>query len=138
MTLERIKEIYLDYKKALERLKEALAEDISKGNIIIDGTIQRFEFTFELAWKLARAVLNYNGIEVEIPRLIIKEAFKAKLILDGEGWIDMLEDRNKTSHIYDEKEALKIYKKIKDSHFRPLQDFEKKISKFYFSSKKEV
>ena len=137
MTLERIKEIYLDYKKAFQRLKEALAEDISKGNIIIDGTIQRFEFTFELAWKLARAVLNYNGIEVEIPRLIIKEAFKAKLILDGEGWIDMLEDRNKTPHIYDEKEALKIYKKIKDSHFRLLQDFEKKISKFYFSSKKE-
>jgi nucleotidyltransferase substrate binding protein (TIGR01987 family) len=135
MTLERIKEIYLDYKKALERLKEALAEDISKGNIIIDGTIQRFEFTFELAWKLARAVLNYNGIEVEIPRLIIKEAFKAKLILDGEGWIDMLEDRNKTSHIYDEKEALKIYKKIKDSHFRLLQDFEKKIAKSYFSLK---
>lgn len=127
---ERIEEIYLDYKKALERLKEALEEDLSKGNIIVDGTIQRFEFCFELAWKLAKAILNYNGIEVEIPRLVIKEAFKAKLIQDGEGWIDMLEDRNKTSHIYDEKAALKIYNKIKDSHFSLLEDFEKRVSKY--------
>jgi len=124
MNLERINELHLDYKKALGRLKEALDEDLLKGGIVVDATIQRFEFTFELAWKLAKAVLNYNGIEVEIPRLVIKEAFKAKLIRDGEAWIDMLEDRNKTSHIYDEKEALRIYKKIKKSHFELLKDFE--------------
>lgn len=127
--MERIKEIHLDYKKALERLKEALEEDLSKGNIIVDGTIQRFEFCFELAWKLAKAILDYNGIEVGIPRSVIKEAFKAKLIQDGEGWIDMLEDRNKTSHIYDEKEALRIYKKIKAHHFSLLEDFAEKIEK---------
>jgi nucleotidyltransferase substrate binding protein (TIGR01987 family) len=127
--MKRIKELYSDYKKALGRLEEALEEDLSKGSIVVDGTIQRFEFSFELAWKLAKAVLNYNGIEVEIPRLVIKEAFKAKLIQDGQGWIDMLEDRNKTSHLYDEKEALKIYKKIKDSHFSLLEDFEKKVLK---------
>ena len=129
MDLERIKEIYLDFKKALERLRQALNEDLSKGDIVIDGTIQRFEFTFELAWKLTKAILNYSGLEVETPRLVIKEAFKAKIMQDGQGWIDMLEDRNKTSHIYDEKEALKIYKKIKESHFRLLEDFESKALK---------
>jgi nucleotidyltransferase substrate binding protein (TIGR01987 family) len=130
MNAERIKDIYSDFKNALERLKEALSEDVSKGSIIIDGTIQRFEFTFELAWKLAKSILNYNGIEVETARLVIKEAFKADLINDGDGWIDMLEDRNKTSHIYDEKQALKIYEKIKQSHFRLLEDFRNYAAKF--------
>lgn len=130
MNAERIKDIYSDFKSALGRLKEALSEDISKGSIVIDGTIQRFEFSFELAWKLAKNILNYNGVDVETARMVIKEAFKAGLIKDGDGWIDMLEDRNKTSHIYDEKQALKIYEKIKQSHFGLLEDFESDTEKF--------
>lgn len=129
MTPARIKELYSDFKNALERLEEALGEHLSKGAIVVDGTIQRFEFTFELAWKLAKFILAYNGIEAETPRAVIKEAFKAKFISDGDGWIDMLEDRNKTSHIYDEKQALKIYKKIKASHFDLLKDFAVKVFK---------
>lgn len=123
MSKERIKEIYEDFSAALERLKEALDEDVSITDVVIDGTIQRFEFTFELAWKLAKFVLNYNGIEADSPRLVIKEAFRTKLIKEGQAWIDMLEDRNKTSHIYDAKEAFKIYTKIKENHYKLLCDF---------------
>lgn len=130
MTQKRINELYSDFNHALERLNQAVKEDTSKGDIVIDGTIQRFEFTFELAWKLSRAILGFRGIEVESPRSAIKEAFKAKMIKDGDGWIDMLEDRNKTSHIYDEKQSLEIYHKIKDSHFKLLADFGKDIKKF--------
>jgi nucleotidyltransferase substrate binding protein (TIGR01987 family) len=128
MNQERIKEFYQDFQKALRRLQESLQEDLSKGSIVVDGTIQRFEFTFELSWKLARKILAYQGIEVETPRMIVKEAFKAKLITDGEGWIDMLEDRNKTSHIYDEKQALAVYKRIKEQHFALLESFCKTVS----------
>lgn len=126
--MDKIKDLYLDFSHALERLQEAVKEKVSdKGGIIVDGTIQRFEFTFELAWKLARATLAYNGIEADTPRLVIKEAYKAKLIQDGEAWIDMLEDRNRSSHIYDEKQAFKIYSKIKSNHFKILKDFRKSI-----------
>ena len=123
MNRERIEALYGDFNKALLRLRESLQEDLSKGSIVVDGTIQRFEFTFELAWKLARSILLYNGIEAEAPRTVIKEAFKVKLIADGYEWIDMLEDRNKTSHIYDEKQALKIYEKIKAQHFQMMERF---------------
>ena len=130
MRLEKINDIYEDFKNALARLQEALNENLLKGNIIVDGTIQRFEFTFELSWKLAKSVLSYNGIEAESPRMAIKEAFKAGMIKDGEGWINMLGDRNKTSHIYDEKQALSIYNGIKDIHFKLLKDFNDSIAKF--------
>jgi len=130
MSLKRIKDIYSDFENALNRLREALNEDISKGSIVVDGTIQRFEFTFELAWKLAKNVLNYNGIEAETPRLVIKEAFKTQIVKDGDAWIDMLEDRNKTSHIYDEKQAIKIYEKIEQTHYELLEDFKNNVAKF--------
>ena len=82
MRLEKINDLYEDFKNALTRLQEALDEDLLKGNIIIDGTIQRFEFTFELSWKLTKSVLSYNGIDAESPRMAIKEAFKAGIIKD--------------------------------------------------------
>ena len=54
-----IEERYGNYKNALERLKEAMLEEPTA--IIIDGTIQRYEFTFELAWKIMKDYLEYNG-----------------------------------------------------------------------------
>ena len=129
MTQERINELYTDYSSALKRLGEALRGNVKKGSIAVDGAIQRYEFTFELAWKLLRAVLEYNGIEAATPRIAIKEAYKAKIITDGEDWIDMLEDRNKTSHIYDEAQALAIYKKIKMKHLRSLQGMRNEVKK---------
>ena len=121
MSPKRIKELLDDYQKAVSRLGESLRESLSKGSILIDGTIQRFEFTFELAWKVLKAMLEFQGIEAVTPRSAIKEAFRAKWIKDGQGWIDMLEDRNKTSHIYNEKQAARIYKKIKKLHYPLLQ-----------------
>jgi len=130
MSPERIKEMHIDFTSAVERLEEATNEDPAKGAIVIDGTIQRFEFTFELAWKLARAILKYQGIEAEAPRQVIKEAFKARMIQDGQQWLDMLEDRNKSSHIYDERQAVEIHVKIKTKYFQLLKNFQRYTEKF--------
>ena len=127
---KRIEEVYKDFTNALARLEEALRQNPSVGSIVVDGTIQRFEFTFELAWKLMKAVLDYNGIEANTPRESIKESFRANIIKDGESWIDMLEDRNKTSHIYDENQALVIYNKIKNNHFKTMENFRQSSRKF--------
>lgn len=99
-------------KKASSKLHDATKLKLDN-DIIIDGVIQRFEFTFELSWKLMKIYLEYTGIsDIRSPRGAIRKAFSNGLIEDGEFWIDMLIDRNKTSHLYDEAEARLIYEKI--------------------------
>ena len=130
MVLERAKELMKDYSRAVKKLKEALDKKAPKGDIVVDGAIQRFEFTFELAWKLAMRILEHNGIDAATPRSVIKETFKMKIITDGDGWIDMLEDRNKTSHIYDEDQAFAVYEKIRDVHYKSLEEFKINAEKY--------
>jgi len=123
---DRFFERFNDYKNALERLEEGLNIKTSN-SIVIDGVIQRFEFTFELSWKVLKDYLEYKGIQVKTPRDSIKKAFEVEIISEGDGWIDMLIDRNRTSHIYDENESRAIYKKIKDSHIHLLKELKENL-----------
>ena len=68
-----------------------------------EGIIQRFEFTFELAWKTIKDYLQDNGVIISpvTPRAVIKEAFSAGILNDGQVWIDMMLHRNILSHNYD-------------------------------------
>ena len=100
-----------NFEKALNKLKEAVEK--AQDDLDKDGVIQRFEFTIELLWKSLKAILNYQGIECYSPRSCIKEAFKAYLIEDDEIILDMLEDRNKSSHIYSETTSEEIFERIK-------------------------
>ncbi|MBG0768347.1 nucleotidyltransferase substrate binding protein [Methanococcus maripaludis] len=118
-----------DFKNVLDRLDEGLKLDISN-SIVVDGVIQRFEFCYELAWKTVKYFLDYQGIEeVKSPRTAFREAHTYGLIENGDDWIDMLTDRNKTSRTYDEELAKRIYGKIKSSHFKNLKDLYSVISK---------
>lgn len=69
-----------------------------------EGIIQRFEYTFELAWKTLKDYLEHTRLVIEqiTPRFVIKQAFAAKIIQDGPTWIEMLEQRNLLSHTYNE------------------------------------
>lgn len=120
--LDKIKSLLSDYEKAVARFNEAIHSNI-ESDLVMDATIQRFEFTFELSWKLMQSYLNYQGIVCVSPRQVIKETFKLELLSDGDTWIDMLMDRNRTSHIYDEQEARIIYEKIKSKHAPKLNSF---------------
>ena len=79
--MKRFQERKEDFRNATERLKEALNEEIT--DIVIDGVLHRFEFTFELAWKTMKDYLEYQGIigKIGSPREIIKEAFLAGLMI---------------------------------------------------------
>lgn len=116
-----------DFFKALKRLEEAFEKDIND-DIIIDGIIQRFEFTFEQSWKVMKLYLEDQGVldEALAPRSTIRCAFKHKLITDGDIWIEMMMDRNRTSHMYDETTARNIVKLVKEKYiieFNKLKEF---------------
>lgn len=111
-----------DFINALESLKKGLNEKESE--IVIDGILHRYEFTFELSWKLLKDYLEYYGIveNVSSPREIIKQAFKHGIIKEADIWLDMMLSRNELSHLYNENNSRKIYLKIKDKY---VEQFEK-------------
>ena len=127
---ERLLQRREDYYNAVQRLKEGLQED--ENDIIIDGILHRFEFTFELAWKSIKDCLEYQGVVENIgnPREILKLGFKHKIIEDGDDWIQMMLDRNQLSHLYDEETSRKIYKNIKDKYIKRFEELEEKFRFF--------
>ena len=121
---ERKQELF----NATERLKEALQE--KENDIVIDGTLHRFEFTFELAWKTIKDYLEFSGIVdgVGSPREIIKTPYANGIIEDGENWIKMMLARNSLSHLYDEEKSREIYIEIKEIYINLFKNLNKKFS----------
>ena len=111
--------------KATARLSEALADlaEFPASTVIRDGVIQRFEFTFELAWKSLREYIADRGGDmntVVFSKQVFKAAYAAHLIDDEQVWLDMLDARNITSHVYDDQQATQVVAAIRDRYIRPL------------------
>jgi nucleotidyltransferase substrate binding protein (TIGR01987 family) len=102
-----------DLAQALGRLEEALKVPES-APLAVDGTIQRFEFVFELCWKAIKALLELNtpSVEANSARAAIKAAYAAGWIGDEPAWLDLLDMRNATSHTYREATARDVYRRI--------------------------
>ena len=98
-----------------DRLEEALSISLSEP-LALDGTIKRFEFTFETTWKTLKVYLTDQGIQCQSPKSCLKGAFKMGWIKDEDQWLSMLQARNMTSHVYNEEMAKEIYNTIKGNH----------------------
>ncbi len=126
--MNRFEQKKADFYNALDRLEESLVE--SPTEIIIDGALHRFEFTFELAWKVIKTYLEYMGMveKTGSPRETIQNGFKQGLISDGEEWIEMMLARNLLSHLYDENESRNIYRNIKEKYVKLLKELKEKLN----------
>lgn len=119
-----------NFKNALSRLKEGIAKYNGTDDLLRDGVIQRFEFTFELAWKMLKAVFEDEGlIGLNSPKTVLREAFAAELIKEDELWLAMLNDRNSTAHIYNEQLAIEICHNIQEKYVMALANLLEKIEK---------
>jgi nucleotidyltransferase substrate binding protein (TIGR01987 family) len=106
--------------RALIQLREFL--DIrTPSRVEIAGGIQGFEFTFETFWKCFRAYAEHQGVMTDSPRSSIAFAFQNRVITEEKCWLDMIKDRNETSHVYNEGVATGIYGRVKT---RYLAEFE--------------
>jgi nucleotidyltransferase substrate binding protein (TIGR01987 family) len=121
----------LQFNKALDRLQEALLKK-TEDKLIIDGTIQRFEFSVELAWKSLKKILEDEELitTVSSPKAIIRMAYQLGWIKEESLWINMLIDRNQTSHTYKEDLAQAIYLKL-GSYYEQLRQLQIFLQKNY-------
>jgi len=102
----------IQFEKALNKLKDILNKEESEE--IRDATIKRFEFTFELSWKSLQEFFKEKGIICRSPKDCFKQAFSYGLIENEDIWINIIQDRNLTTHTYQEELAKEIYLKIKE------------------------
>ncbi len=115
--------------KAFKLFKDALiVYREERENLIYQAAlVQYFEIVSELSWKVLHDILIAEGIEnVNTPRVVLKEALKAGFITNGDVWMRVIDDRNKTSHIYSEKIANDVLDNIDNDYeklFEQLQIF---------------
>ena len=99
----RWKQRYQNFERAYLLLRDALAQGPQVLNPLEkEGVIQRFEYCFELSWKVLKDYLEHGGVlcAMATPRQVIKDAFAARLVEDAQVWGDMLNHRNLLSHTY--------------------------------------
>ncbi|HNR80864.1 MAG TPA: nucleotidyltransferase substrate binding protein [Candidatus Pacearchaeota archaeon] len=118
-----------DFEKSAARLKEAASKkefsDLEK-----DGVIQRFEFTFELAWKTLKDYLENQGFSgIASPKKALQKSFSMDLASDGNVWINMLEDRNRMSHPYSRAASEKIFQNIKKYYVPAIDELAANLKK---------
>jgi nucleotidyltransferase substrate binding protein (TIGR01987 family) len=107
-------------RSALDRFGEALARP-DPDELAMDGTIQRFEFTFELFWKTLRHFLQREGVDTASPKNTLRHAYRRGLLDRERLWLDMLEDRNRSSHVYNAEMARELFSRL-PLHYHELRD----------------
>ena len=120
----RWKQRFQNFDRAFVLLRDALENGPDSLNQLEkEGVIQRFEFSFELAWKTLKDYMEQDGFVFATitPRQVIKEAFAAKILKEGQVWIDMLDHRNLLSNTYN---LVKFEEAVKALHDRYLGAFD--------------
>ena len=120
----------LSFDKALHSFKEIHAFYIEKPDQKVSqmALMKSFELAFELSWKTLQSFFKSQGyVEVKSPKGVIKEAFNKDIIKTGQLWIDMLDARNRLSHIYDESMFKGIIEKISKEYIQEIEKLYQKL-----------
>jgi len=128
-----------NYRRALKKFNQAVdiisnklewGEEID--DLLEEGLIQRFEYTHELAWKVMKDYAQYQGYtNIQGSRDAFRKAFEMGII-ENEAWMESINDRNLTSHNYDDETVAEILESIIDTYALLFNDFEKKMLSFCF------
>jgi len=126
----RWKQRFSNFNRAFLLLRDAMDNDMSTlSQLEKEGIIQRFEYTFELAWKVLKDKMEYDGIVLDqiSPKAVVRQAFAAKYINDPDTWLKMIGDRNLMSHTYDFVKFEAVIQSIADHYLPMLQEWYLKL-----------
>ena len=115
--------------RALKQLQAAITAHDAKPDdeLIVIALIKAYEFSFELSWKTLKDLLAWNGLDVKLPREVLKQAFATGLLENGQLWIDMLEQRNLMAHTYDQARAQQAAALICERYWPELQGLHNRL-----------
>jgi nucleotidyltransferase substrate binding protein (TIGR01987 family) len=122
----RWKQRFHNFSRAFNLLREIVEahDDLTTLEAIVkEGIIQRFEYTFELAWKTLKDLMQEDGLEIEVisPKFVFKLAYQSKYIDTIDPWLKMTGDRNLMSHTYNFKTFDKILRSLKNEYFQIIE-----------------
>ena len=119
---------FANYRRAFLLLREALDEQ-ELTQLEREGTIQRFEYTMELAWKVMKDYLEAQNVVLPqvVPRAVIRAAFEAQLVDDAEAWMDALDDRNRMSHTYNFERFEEVLDNIRARYLTAMDDLHMRL-----------
>lgn len=123
----RWRQRFANFERAYKQLSTAVEQYDELNTLEKEGLIQRFEYTFELAWKTLKDLLEVEYVAVSFPREVIKAAFHYELLPDGEIWMEMLENHNLLAHTYEEKRFLAALTKIVSEYYPALTQLYKEL-----------
>ena len=94
-------------RKAVDKLNSALQVPNDR-ELVVEGTVQRFEVVVELLWKTLRRALKFEGVRInpDTPREAMKQGFAIGWLHNEPIWQDLLDKRNTTSHEYLDEEFI--------------------------------
>lgn len=109
--------------KALTKLNEftQIARQHQETDVFQAAVIQAFEYTFEVFWKTFQKIGQGEGVTIGSPKSAFKFAFQSGLLSEEQVWLDILNDRNMTTHTYHEQIAQQIYARIKNQYVTAFQ-----------------
>lgn len=111
---------YFNARRALAQL-EAFVQQSRGNDMDRAAVIQAFGFTFEAFWKAFKKIVEAQGQAAPFPRVAIAGAFQLGVIDDENTWLDMIRDRNQTSHTYNESISKAIYANITSHYVKAFQ-----------------
>lgn len=124
---------YRSYCRCLDNLAAAKGKDMSD-LFILSGTVQIFNLSFDLAWKVMKDIITeYHGAleyPTGSPRETLRMANSVGLIKD-DTWLEMLKVRNNLAHDYDGELACKYFLTITTKYDELLEKFRKKAGEYY-------
>lgn len=125
----RWKQRLSNFKKAFEQLEKAVDLE-TYSDLEREGLIQRFEYTYELAWLTMKDYLEEQGFQnITGSKDAIKQSLQAGLIVNGEGWMEMVESRKLSTHTYDKETAKEISEKVTNEYYVLFRDLIVRLEK---------
>jgi nucleotidyltransferase substrate binding protein (TIGR01987 family) len=121
-----------NFRHALSNLHDIYNYEEPYDNVILTGLVGLYELCFEQSWKALKEILEDQGYhegQTGSPKLVLKTAFQAGMIMNEGLWLTALTQRNNVVHSYNKAVALSIVRDTKDKFYNMFTDLLDSIEK---------